>query len=279
MLVVPPAHRIYWGVVKGVPTREQRLGGTRVRSHRQPQSHPAARQGISQFMSSLTRVLFAASLCLAAATVIAQDSGEDDVAYFEKHVRPLLVARCTECHASNSDSVGGNLLLDSRSGWISGGDLGPAIVPGDPDASLVLRAVKYSSDDLQMPPDGRLSDSDIRHLENWIRRGAVDPREGEATGRPRKDSLDWDTAKKHWSFQPLAKTRPPVLDSGWNRWVENEIDLYIASEYSGRGLTPVVRADRLTLIRRATFDLLGVPPTPEEIDRFVNDRIPVPTHG
>jgi hypothetical protein len=225
-------------------------------------------------MSSLARALFAASLCLAVGPVIGQDSVADDVTFFEKHVRPLLASRCNQCHATDSDSVGGNLLLDSRSGWVAGGDLGPAIIPGDPDASLLLRAVKHSGDDLQMPPDGRLSDTEIRHLENWIRRGAVDPREGRATGRPATESIDWDTGRSHWAFQPLQKVRPPQLDRWWSRWAENEIDLIVAAQYAQRGLVPVARADRPTLIRRATFDLLGVPPTPEEVDRFVSDRLP-----
>lgn len=225
-------------------------------------------------MSFLTRILFAASICLAAGPLRGQDSVEADVAFFEKHVRPLLVSRCNECHATDSDSVGGNLLLDSRAGWIAGGDLGPAIIPGDPDASLLLHAVKHSGDELQMPPDGRLSDREIQHLENWIRRGAVDPREGIATGRPSTEAIDWDAGRNHWAFQPLRQVRPPQLDPWWSRWAENEMDWRVAAQYAQRGLVPVARADRPTLIRRATFDLLGVPPTPEEVNRFVSDRRP-----
>ncbi len=194
-----------------------------------------------------------------------------EVTYFEKHVRPLLVARCIECHSTDSDALGGNLFLDSRAGWLAGGDLGPAIVPGEPGESLLIAVVKQSGDDLQMPPDGRLSDAEIQHLENWIRRGAVDPRESTLSARPRETEIDLEKGRQHWAFTPLQTVALPSLDPTSSRWAENEIDLFVARSYQQQGLIPVAKTSRRPLIRRATFDLLGVPPTPEEINRFVTD--------
>ncbi len=225
-------------------------------------------------MSLSARTLLA-FLCLAGAAAKGQNAADQDVAYFEQHVRPLLVARCLECHSSTSDSLGGNLRLDSRDGWISGGDLGPAVVPGEPDASLLVRAVRQTNDDLQMPPDGRLSDAEIRHLENWIRRGAVDPRVANVSKALPSHPVDLETARQHWAFHPLCAVEVPTVEPALSRWAESEIDLLVAQKYAELGLVPTAKADRRTLIRRAQFDLLGVPPTPAEVDRFVSDKSPL----
>lgn len=189
--------------------------------------------------------------------------------YFEKHVRPLLESRCLECHSARGDEIAGNLRLDSRSGWMRGGDLGPAIVPGHPDQSLLLQAVHHTHPDLQMPPDGKLSDNEIRVLVEWIRSGAADPRsQDEELQLPK---VDIAKGREHWAFQsPHGKPQPlPHVVATW--WPANAIDFFILSELERRGLQPAARAERSTLIRRATFDLLGLPPTPEEVEAFLND--------
>ncbi len=129
------------------------------------------------------------------------------VEFFEKEVRPILVQHCYECHAQ--DEANGGLLLDSRAGWLRGGDTGAAITPGDPETSLLVEAVRYRNHDLQMPPQGRLADEQIAVLEKWVSLGAPDPREGTAAG-PAPTGMTIEEGRKFWSFQPVAD--PPVPD-------------------------------------------------------------------
>src|SRR5688500_3488821 len=126
---------------------------------------------------------FAASLllllCVGVRPARAAEPSQDDIAFFEKKIRPLLVTHCDECHSAKVDEPKGGLLLDRKTGWEEGGDRGPAIEPGDPDKSLLVRAVRYTECDLQMPPSGKLTDQEIRDFEDWVRRGAPDPRTDE----------------------------------------------------------------------------------------------------
>ncbi len=210
-------------------------------------------------------------LGLARAPVTAEEPSNEDVEFFEKHIRPLLVQHCYECHSSESDDVGGNLLLDRKAGWEEGGDLGPAIVPGDVEQSLLLRAVRYGECDLQMPPSGKLPDEQIKRLEEWVRRGAADPRtETKPVKKP--STIDIEEGRKHWSFQPLAD--PPLPSVKDTAWPQSPIDFFILAALEEKGLRPAPPADRRTLIRRATFDLTGLPPTPEEIGAFLADESP-----
>ena len=196
------------------------------------------------------------------------------VAFFEKSVRPILVQHCYECHAE--DEANGGLLLDSRAGWLRGGDTGTAITPGSPETSLLVEAVRYRNHDLQMPPQGRLADDQVAVLEKWVSLGAPDPREGTVAG-PAPTGMTIEEGRKFWSFQPVAD--PPVpnfADSGARRkaWVRTPIDAYILSRLDQNGLKPAPPADRRALIRRVTLNLIGLPPTPQQVDAFLADDSP-----
>ena len=192
--------------------------------------------------------------------------------FFEKKVRPVLSENCYKCHSQNGDKIKGGLLLDSRTGWQKGGDTGPAIVPGDPEKSLLIKAIRYRDKDLQMPPsDRQLPANIIQDLENWVKMGAPDPR----TNAPSANeyAIDFQKARKHWSFQPVKSPEVPQPEDSKN-WVQTPIDNFILSTLSSKSLSPSSRADKITLIRRATFDLIGLPPTPREVDDFLADSSP-----
>ena len=199
--------------------------------------------------------LLTLAFLLAAASLPAADAAEAD--FFESQIRPLLFDRCYECH-SGSNSKGG-LTLDTREGWQKGGDSGPAIVPGKPDESLLIKAIRYTDPDTAMPPKkkgGKLSDAQITALTEWVKMGAPDPRVGGAKigGMKAEDVAKW------WAFQPLP-LRKEAGDSA-------KIDALISEKRTAAGKTATPRADARTLVRRATYDLTGLPPTAEEIAAF-----------
>ncbi|MDQ3621843.1 MAG: PSD1 and planctomycete cytochrome C domain-containing protein [Verrucomicrobiota bacterium] len=192
----------------------------------------------------------------------------EDVTLFENKVRPILVEHCYECHSAEKKQKGG-LLLDTKEDMLKGGDTGPAIVPGDPAKSLLVQAVRHEND-LEMPPKKKLSDSQIVTLEEWVKRGAPYPQTGSRTATKMEQRLD--QAKGHWAFQPLSQIAPPrVSDASWTR---NEVDRFILAKLEAAGLQPSPETDPATLIRRVTLDLIGLPPTPEEVTAFVNDHTP-----
>ncbi len=195
--------------------------------------------------------------------LVRADDG-DNAEFFLTKIAPLLETRCLECHSHATGQMENGLTLDSPAGWAHGGDNGPAVSPGEPDNSLLIEAVRYTDPDLKMPPDERLSDADIALLEEWVRRGAPDPREPierEQVG------TDW------WSLNPLV--RPDVPESALVSSSDNPLDLFIEQKLFDAELAPVVEADRRTLIRRLYFDLHGLPPTPEAVRLFLNDPDPL----
>ena len=209
---------------------------------------------------------FLAPAVLAAQTV----PGPDGVAYFEKNIRPLLAANCYGCHSSKLDKPMGGLLLDSRAGMLRGGKSGvPAIVAGKPDQSLLLNAV-IGKGELKMPPGKKLAQHEIEALTEWIQMGAPDPRT-DAAPPATTSAIDWQKAREHWSFRPVQDPAPPKATS--TEW-GSPIDAFIKSKLDEKGLPPQPRASKLALIRRATYDLTGLPPTPEEIDAFLKDTSP-----
>src|SRR5262249_22090341 len=146
-----------------------------------------------------------------------------DLAFFESKVRPLLVEHCYECHSDRKKKPKGGLRLDSRAGWVAGGDTGPALVAGDVEHSLLVRAVRYGDSELKMPPDEKLADGEIAVLEEWVRRGAPDPRAPGAQpgGASTTSASSKEAAATHWAFQRMADPVPPaVKDDSWPR---NEI--------------------------------------------------------
>jgi len=185
---------------------------------------------------------------------------------FERYVRPLLVEKCQSCHGATMQKAG--LRLDSRAALIKGGESGPAIVPGKPAESLLIRAIGYAGE-LRMPPKGRLSGAEITVLSRWIESGAVWPDSGIA--RPAKaDSQVTDKQRNWWAFQPVKRAEvPEVLPRP-----VNPIDAFVRAKLGAAGLKPAAPADKRALLRRVTFDLTGLPPTPEEVDAFQNDGSP-----
>ncbi len=222
-------------------------------------------------MHARTRYLLALLLAIPLAGVAAPsdasviDAGK--LEHFEKKVRPILLERCLECHSADKKIKGG-LSLDTGALTLKGGDTGPAILPGDPDKSLLIEAVRYANHDLQMPPKGRLSDSEVRALEEWIRMGAPDPRTGTAQSKPAR-TIDIEKGRSFWSFAPLQTAPGPALKE-----TPVTIDGFVRDALQKAGLSMSPPADKRTLIRRATFDLTGLPPTPHEIDVFLADSSP-----
>jgi mono/diheme cytochrome c family protein len=187
-----------------------------------------------------------------------------ELEFFEKEVRPLFVANCGECHGADEQWAG--LRLDSRASLLGGGDSGAAIVPGDPEKSLLIAAVRQTGD-LQMPPDGKLADEQIAVLERWVAIGAPWPDDDGIAEDERAAAQ-----RRHWAFQPISQPAPPeVSDAGWCR---TPVDRFILAALDARGLKPSTPADRRTLIRRVSYDLTGLPPTPEEVEAFVQDDDP-----
>ncbi len=198
---------------------------------------------------------------------------EEQLHFFESRIRPLLIDNCYACHSKDAEELGGNLLLDSRAGIVKGGATESLMVPGDPDNSLLMRAVGYKDADLKMPPDAKLADDQIADLAEWIRMKAPDPRSEDTVAVVKaKTEIDWTKARDFWSLRPLSKAEPPAVKN--TAWPTNAIDQFVAAKLDTAGLSPAPDADKRTLIRRATFDLIGLPPSPEEIDLFIADENP-----
>jgi hypothetical protein len=209
---------------------------------------------------------FCLLLVITTPTLALAESGDE---YFESRVRPLLVKHCVECHGPKKQESG--LRLDSRQGWRTGGENGAAIVPSKPDQSLLIKAVRYSDENLQMPPDGKLTALQITDLVAWVKMGAPDPRASPKAAKT-ITRMSLTDARKFWSFQPVASPVLPTVDN--KPWPKNAVDHFVLAKLEEKKLTPNQPADKLTLIRRATFDLTGLPPTPTEIDEFLQDSSP-----
>ncbi len=193
---------------------------------------------------------------------------EAQEAFFEARVRPVLAARCYECHSHAAKKLKAHLLLDSREGWLQGGDSGPVIVERDPDQSALVRAVRYEDSNLQMPPKGKLPQNEIDDLTAWVRAGAYDPR----TQAAAVASTSKPDGREHWAFRPLRDEAPPAVRD--ERWVTNAIDRFVLAHLEAEGIAPAPQADKRTLLRRATYDLIGLPPTAAELAEFEADTSP-----
>ena len=185
------------------------------------------------------------------------------IQYFEKTIRPLLAKRCYDCHGA--DEQESELRLDSLAGILTGGKAGASIVPGKPKQSLLVTAVGYRDNELRMPPDEKLSDREIADLTRWVAMGAPHPDSGKVKVAVRS-RVDIEAGRKHWAFQVPIKPKVPN-----NRDGVQAIDAFLLAALEKQGLKPLGLADKRTLIRRATFDLIGLPPTPSEIDAFLRD--------
>jgi hypothetical protein len=207
--------------------------------------------------------------------VVAQapDAEREGIEFFEKKIRPVLAEKCYPCHSSEAPQLEGALSVETRAGMLKGGDQGKAVVPGDIEASLLIRAIRYTDKDLQMPPKekGRLSAEVVADFEAWVKRGASDPRGQEPRARSQGDN-DIEAAKQRWPFAAVREPAvPTVKDASWPR---NAIDHFVLAKLEEKGLTPAGDADRRVLIRRVTYDLTGLPPSPEVIREFVSGAVP-----
>lgn len=218
------------------------------------------------------RSILACGASFVAAQAFGAVSGAD-TAFFEQKIRPVLVEKCYECHsaeAQKNNKLKGGLFLDTRAGVLKGGDTGPALVPGNAKDSLLMKVVNWSDPDMQMPPKKKLPPEVIADFEAWIAQGAVDPREGEAGTAKRV--INVEEGKKHWAFQPLAVVKPPEVKQAAR--VRTPVDRFVFASQEAAGITAAPAASKERLVRRAYFDLTGLPPAPEEIDAFVQDTAP-----
>ncbi len=200
-----------------------------------------------------------------------EDLSPEALEFFEKEVRPVLVRHCYRCHSEESNRVRGGLLLDTQEGWMDGGDSGAALEPGDPNASLLIRAIRYEDEDLQMPPKGKMSDKEIAALVQWVQSGAPDPRVADGAKREAKE-IDLESGRRFWAFQLPEKSAPPEVRKA--DWPRDELDHYVLAGLEANRLEPVADADRRDFLRRLTFDLTGLPPTTAEIHAFLADESP-----
>lgn len=199
----------------------------------------------------------------------AAPSAADAERFFETEVRPMLAARCLECHGPDKQEAG--LRLDSREALLKGSDAAVVVVPGEPDKSSLIHAVRYQGD-VQMPPAGKLADNELAKLTTWVKLGVP---WGGAAPTPTTETMSERAARAratHWAYRPIVGPElPAVADAAWNN---NPIDRFVAAELSRQGLTPSPPADRRTLLRRLSFDITGLPPTVAEVEEFVNDAAP-----
>ena len=243
----------------------------------QPQEQRSLHDVVFQTRCFTVRCLVVQALLIAGAfpfsTVFAVDPPIDERAaaeFFEKKIRPLFVKHCYECHAHDKAGDSGQLAVDSRAALLKGGDRGPILVAGKPDESLLLKAVKYGDPKLQMPPEGKLSDAEVELLTNWITGGAFVPEYGVAAQKKGKE-IDWPSARQFWSFRPL--TRGPIPDVR-SADLASPLDAFVLEKLREHNLAPAPTADKRTLIRRLSFDLIGLPPSPEEVAEFLGDERP-----
>jgi hypothetical protein len=218
------------------------------------------------------RQVFAISFANVFLALCAPVNGDQDgngIEFFEKKVRPILSQHCYECHGA--EKAESNLRLDQDGGWLAGGDSGPAVLPGKPETSLLIVAVKQGGESIDMPPDGKLSAEAIKVLEDWVRRGAPAP---VFHGLPTRPKMDTEKLRSHWSYQPLKRTHPDVSH---REAMNGRVDAYVLDRLLGARIPPEMRTDRVTLIRRLTFDLVGLPPSPDEIDEYLLDSSPTAT--
>ena len=209
------------------------------------------------------------SLTMAAGT---SEPARDQAEFFESKIRPILVENCYKCHSVEQGKAKGGLTLDTREGLLKGGDNGRIVVPGDLEKSPMITAVSYLDADLQMPPKGeKLKDTQIDLLKQWVKMGAPDPRKDAAGTKARLTGLT-DKARQHWAYQPVVK--PAVPQTTNKAWPRTPVDSFILAKLEEKKMVPAPDAEKGALLRRATFDLIGLPPTPQEVQAFVNDTTP-----
>jgi len=222
-------------------------------------------------MSTRIAILIGWALLVLPVPARAAGATPEAAEFFETKVRPVLAENCYKCHGGGKKK--GKLQLDSRAGLLKGGESGPAVVPGRPEQSLLVKAIHYKDDLLRMPPKSKLSDDHITDLTTWVAMGAPWPRgAGSRTAAKGPGAFDLRERAKYWCWQPLKRATPPPVKH--MDWPHSPVDHFILAKLEAQGLSPAKPADRRTLLRRVTYDLTGLPPTPAEIDAFLSDRSP-----
>ncbi|MFT7641367.1 MAG: hypothetical protein ACI9G1_003114, partial [Pirellulaceae bacterium] len=208
--------------------------------------------------------IFTVAICyfLALGISSAEEPSKAELEFFETKIRPVLVKHCYKCHSKDSKEPKGGLLLDSREGIRRGGDSGHGVVPGELAESLVIDAIHFET--LEMPPNQQLPESVIKDFEKWVELGAPDPREGPSLIQSK---IDFEKAKTYWAYQPIGKPADPKIEN--TAWPRTKIDEFILARLEAKQLKPAKDADPLTLVRRVYIDLTGIPPTPEQVDEFL----------
>jgi len=189
---------------------------------------------------------------------------EQGEVFFENEVRPLLVKHCYECHSQDAGKQKGGLLLDRREGWQLGGDAGPALIPGNAEKSLLMHSLRYLDEDLQMPPDSKLSETEIAVFEKWIAMGAPDPRDATLAETVRKNEIDFNSARQTWAFKPHPQSKVPTVKN--TPWPRSELDSFILAGLEKAGHQPAADASPAALMRRLYYDLTGLPPVGETVE-------------
>ncbi|MCA9138008.1 MAG: PSD1 domain-containing protein, partial [Planctomycetales bacterium] len=240
------------------------------------------------FSNSTNRAFAVINVPLIAACLFGTSAGGADsdasIDFFERKIRPVLVARCYECHSADSDVVQGGLRVDDSRALIRGGDSGEIISPGQPASSLLIAALRYDS--MEMPPDEPLPEKVIRDFEQWIRMGAAMPPSAESNlphpNVTEKSEIDWQQARDFWAFQPPTlhdageiKLEQSIDDGEMQSWSITKADRFISARLAGKGLSPNPAADDATWLRRVTFDLTGLPPTIQQMNAFLDDKNPL----
>jgi hypothetical protein len=221
----------------------------------------------------LPRGLLAAlcALTIAHPVVVGAELPASGVEFFEKQIRPVLAERCYGCHSAKAEKLKGELLLDSRAGMLRGGKDGLVLIAGKPQESKLIEAIKYGNKDLQMPPKHRLPNEQVAAFEQWIKMGAPDPRD-QPLPTTTPPPYDYAKEKQFWSFQPVKDQPIPSTENA--EGLVSPIDHFLQAGYESHHLRPVGAADKRVLIRRATYDLTGLPPTPDEVKTFLADDSP-----
>ena len=223
----------------------------------------------------LALMLVGSSLCANADEATLAKPTAEQAEFFETKIRPLFAEECYRCHSDEAKKLKGDLHLDTRAGMLKGGETGAVVVPGNPDASLLIKAVRYKDQDTAMPPKKRLSDAQIADLETWVRMGGPWPERITPTvpAAVERKSYDWEKFRaEHWAFRKVVKVEPPAVKNA--AWVRSPIDNFILAGLEAAALKPASPAEKRTLIRRAYLDMIGLPPSPEDVAAFVSDESP-----
>ena len=215
----------------------------------------------------MMKVLTTLTVLLSLSAFSSEKLSKEHLDFFENKIRPILVNKCYKCHSEESKKSKGGLLVDSKNALLKGGESGPALVPGNPDKSMLIKAVRYLDEDIEMPPKKKLEDSEIADLVEWVRMGAPDPRGGKAALTKFEKILE--KGKEHWAFKKFEQPEIPKVKNSSS--VKTYVDNFILSKLEENNLNFSAQTDRRTLLRRLYFDMIGIPPTYEQIKAFEKD--------